>query len=219
MIICNELFLATPSMNLNFTFREVNRCQFSLYSLRFVTQSVIIYLFLLLITQGSSLWTAWAVYWLQANTKDLAQYLIFSQTDVKFFCQFVIEVVSINHSSYTGNIVFDNSEYWAKDWYCLHKWEDKGESCNFVYHSVREVAGSEATCTGNDVTEVGYCSSSSPPSPSLALKRAGYPFPAGWTDAVFERSCSEKCWIGPSVTMTLQALCMAPYSAQHYISW
>ena len=41
------------------------------------------------------------------------------------------------------------------------------------------VAVDEPTCTGNGVTEIRRHSSSSPPSPSPALKRVRYPLTAG----------------------------------------
>jgi len=52
-------------------------------------------------------------------------------------------------------------------------YKGRGKGCALV----GEVAVREPTCVGNGVTELG-CHSSPPPSPSHALKRAEYPFPA-----------------------------------------
>jgi len=52
----------------------------------------------------------------------------------------------------------------------------------------------EPTSTGNGVTEMGRHSSSSPPSPSRALKRIGHLFPAGWTERFIEKSLLKLCF-------------------------
>ena len=51
------------------------------------------------------------------------------------------------------------------------------------YVTVREL-----TCTSNSATEMGYHFSFSMPSPSPALKKAGYPFPTVCTEE-FVKNC------------------------------
>jgi len=56
----------------------------------------------------------------------------------------------------------------------------------------------EPAFTGSGVTEVERHSSSSTPSPSPALKKARYPFTAGWAERVFEQHhCTNYNYLNP----------------------